>query len=359
MNIVLIFADILILSSAMGKEHPVRRTLQEFSEISTVHGLGYIFSTSLPIADRLLWALLVLVSLALASYWSVASYNTWQEELTITTLKDAAMPVERISFPAVTICGSGLNMNAVNNALLAYFAAWMVEEGRRSMNKEEDKENWEEFMNDKFAIKDVKSKNIFDILKAFQSPNPDQTMKSLLQMKSVITCAKEGQGPIVHRRKRSTSDNQSQSSLPYWDENGNLYTRMAVPDGFPMGRDIVKDTCTKDNLLPLCRSMQEKQCKKGRLPGSQRDLAVRLATIFCGTNHPHLCPQLQDLFFYRNYDLRLKDPNAETAGTSPEDAMFTARGVVGKNGNAIGIYFTSTTSRPYYAACIQESGLAD
>ena len=71
----------------MGKEHPVRRTLQEFSEWSTVHGIGYVFASSLPIADRLIWALLVLVSLALASYWSVASYNTWQEELTITTLK--------------------------------------------------------------------------------------------------------------------------------------------------------------------------------------------------------------------------------------------------------------------------------
>ena len=148
----------------MGKEHPVRRTVQEFSEWSTVHGISYIFASSLPIADRLLWALLVLISLALASYWSVASYNTWQEELTITTLKDAAMPVERIPFPAVTICSSGLNMDAVMKALMDDFATWMMEEGRTSMNKEEDKDNWEEFMDKKFAIKD-RSKNIFDILK--------------------------------------------------------------------------------------------------------------------------------------------------------------------------------------------------
>ena len=71
----------------MGKEHPVRRTVQEFSEWSTVHGISYIFSPSLPTADRLLWALLVFISFGLASYWSMASYNTWQEELTITTLK--------------------------------------------------------------------------------------------------------------------------------------------------------------------------------------------------------------------------------------------------------------------------------
>ena len=156
----------------MGKEHPVRRTVHEYSEWSTVHGISYVFATSLPIADRLLWALLVLLSLALASYWSLATYNTWQEELTITTLKDAAMPIDRIPFPAVTICSSGPNMEAVKKALMIDFDAWMIEKGRTSINKDEDKENWDEFMEEKFAIKD-RSKNIFDILKAFQSPNPE------------------------------------------------------------------------------------------------------------------------------------------------------------------------------------------
>ena len=94
-----------------------------------MHGIGYVFAASLPIADRLLWALLILVSLALES-----SFNTWQEELTITTLKDAAMPVERIPFPDVTICSSGLNMDAVKKALMVDFAAWMVEDGRTSVN---------------------------------------------------------------------------------------------------------------------------------------------------------------------------------------------------------------------------------
>ena len=222
-----------------------------------------------------------------------------------------------------------------------------------SMNKEEDKENWEAFMEEKFAVKD-RSKNIFDILKAFQSPNPEQAMRSLFQMESMIACA-EGQGPIVQRRKRTTPEIQS-LNLPYWDEDGNLYTRIAVPEGYSMSRDIMKDTCIETNLLPLCRNMQESQCKKGSLAGGQNDLAARLANIFCGIQNPSQCPQLHDLFFYLNSDLRLKDPNAD-AGVSLTDAMFTARGVVEKNGNATGIYYTSTTSHPYYAACIQESGL--
>ena len=43
----------------MGKDHPARRTLQEYSEWSTVHGIAYVFASSLPFADRILWGLLV------------------------------------------------------------------------------------------------------------------------------------------------------------------------------------------------------------------------------------------------------------------------------------------------------------
>ena len=331
----------------------VSKTLHEYSEVSTIHGVGYVLSRSLPRSDRILWSLLVLIGLGLASYWSVASYNSWQEELTITTLKDAAMLVERIPFPAVTICSSGLDMEAVKKALMIDFDAWMMEEGRTSTDKEEDKENWEEFMKEKFAIKD-RSKNIFDVLKAFQSPNPKQTMKSLFQMKSVMSCAK-GQGSVVWRKKRSTSVYQP-LSFPYWDEDGNLYTRMAVPDGNQMGRDIMKDTCIENGLQPLCRYVQQSNCKKGNLAGNQKDLAARLAKIFCGTDYPGQCFQLQDVFFFLDDDLKPKDPYAD-CGSSMADAMYTARGVVGDNGHAIGIYFNSTTSHPFYSACIQESGL--
>ena len=127
-------------SVAMGKESVFQRTCQEYSEWSLVHGVAYVFATSLPRVDRVAWGLLVLAGLGLASYWSIASYNTWQEELTITTLKDAAMPINKIPFPAVTICSSGLDMEAVKKALMIDFDTWMMEEGRVSVDKVEDKD---------------------------------------------------------------------------------------------------------------------------------------------------------------------------------------------------------------------------
>ena len=86
--------------------------------MSTVHGVNYVLSKSLPLPDRILWTLLTTVALALASYWSVTAYNHWQENLVTTTLKDAAKPVTSLNFPGVTICTSGLNMEAVKDAIL-------------------------------------------------------------------------------------------------------------------------------------------------------------------------------------------------------------------------------------------------
>ena len=42
----------------MGKENSVLQILREYSEASTVHGVSYVFSRSLPQVDRLLWTIL-------------------------------------------------------------------------------------------------------------------------------------------------------------------------------------------------------------------------------------------------------------------------------------------------------------
>ena len=340
-------------SVAMGNESLFQRTCKEYSEWSLVHGVAYVFATSLPSADRVAWGLLVFAGLGLASYWSIASYNTWQEELTITTLKDAAMPINKIPFPAVTICSSGLDMEAVKKALMIDFDTWMMEEGRVSVDKVEDKKNWEEFMLEKFAIKD-RNKNIFDILRAFQSTHPEQTIKSLFQMEGVLACAGQ-QGSRVLRKKRSTS--VAQTSLPYWDQTGNLYTKIAVPDDNLMGRNIVRDTCLKEKMEPLCWSTGQSSCNKGNLVGRKSNLAERLSTIICGTHEAEKCSGLQDVFFFVTAEFQFANPSdSSAAGDSMVPTMLTSRGVVGGDRNVIGIYVTSTSSHPLYAACIQQSG---
>ena len=183
----------------MAKSTAVSKTLREYSEASSVHGVSYVFSKSLPLLDRLLWALLTLAALALAAYWSMTAYNNWQENLVTTSLRDAAKPVTSLPFPGVTICTSGLNMEAVAEELMKDFTNWKNNENETQVDRVRDQFLFEEFMRLKFEIIDIGAMNIFDILKSLHSPDPEKTLKSLSVMNTVIACA--GQ----QRTKRQTS----------------------------------------------------------------------------------------------------------------------------------------------------------
>ena len=174
---------------AMSKSTVVSKTLREYSEVSTVHGVNYVFSKSLPLPDRLLWTLLTSVALFGASYWSVTAYNNWQKNLVTTTLKDAAMPVTSLNFSGVTICTSGLNMEAVTRQLMEDFTTWKKEENNTSVDTEQYKNLLQEFMSLKFEINDTGTVNIFDLLKAFHSPDPEKTIQRLSLLSTAIACA--------------------------------------------------------------------------------------------------------------------------------------------------------------------------
>ena len=42
----------------MGKEGSAMKTILKYSEVSTVHGLSYVFSRTIPQVDRILWTFL-------------------------------------------------------------------------------------------------------------------------------------------------------------------------------------------------------------------------------------------------------------------------------------------------------------
>ena len=345
----------------MGKTSALSKTLQEYSETATVHGVGYVFSRSLPLVDKVLWAFITLTCLSLAAYWSITAYGNWQENLVVTTLKDPAKSVASLPFPAVTICTSGLDMEVVKDRLMKDFDSWKEEEGKTSVDKEEDKAHLEKYMEVKFEIEEISSKNIFDIIKALSSPDPRNTMRSLSVLQRAIVCAQEGKSSMADRRKRSPTSVSSQI-FPFQHE-GDVYTRVAVKSGSRMTRDVLEETCRNYGMKPFCRYNhkpdRDVNCAQGNFPvqwGDKKNIKDNmeiLGWMKCD-NKPSQCPELYDIFFYLTDDLQLLDD--DDAGQHEVPAMFGSSGRVVGGWDVEGVKYISSDERHFYAACVQEAG---
>ena len=110
-------------------------------------------------------------------------------------LQDAAKPVTELPFPSVTICSPGLNMKAVEEALLEDFDLWLRESGTTDEGSPENQ--LDEFMEEKYATTLV-SENVFGTIKAMISPSPSSDLQNL------VACeATRGESDMGSRKKRS------------------------------------------------------------------------------------------------------------------------------------------------------------
>ena len=82
--------------------------LYEFGNSSSIHGLAYILTKTGRVLDRILWLVIFLISGCVAVYLIIESFNHWQNNQVITTLKDMDRQVEGIDSAAVTVCGNVL-----------------------------------------------------------------------------------------------------------------------------------------------------------------------------------------------------------------------------------------------------------
>jgi len=64
------------------------------------------------------WIIILAFNVALSLYWSIAMYNDWQQNPTLTTVVTSALDIKDIEFPSVTICPNGVYHNGVSVTLL-------------------------------------------------------------------------------------------------------------------------------------------------------------------------------------------------------------------------------------------------
>ena len=128
-------------------------------------------------------------------------------------MQDAAKPVSELDFPSVTICSSGLDMEAVRRALFNDFANWKID-NKDHVSHLDDEERVDVYMNETYAMSPGDG-NLFETIKEMNSPPMDEDRDDLVAVtNNIISCSKkssnltgqtkeESPHPQAPRRKRS------------------------------------------------------------------------------------------------------------------------------------------------------------
>lgn len=80
------------------------RTVKDYSESTTIHGIGYIFEFGVSAIERILWILVVSIGIGLAIALAIIAFIQWQDNPVLTTVATTGHPIENVEFPAITIC---------------------------------------------------------------------------------------------------------------------------------------------------------------------------------------------------------------------------------------------------------------
>ena len=180
-----------------------KKHIKAFGNNSSIHGIGYMANDSMNHLERIIWFVVFIASTSLATYLVLRSYNEWQTNQVVTTLKTVAKPVTDLEFPAITICGAGQHMSNVERALYKNFNEW--DQARPEITREKElAERFEDYMRDVFQITE-KGLSIMDVMDTMISPSKDGSGTQAV-VNNELACAEE-----KIRRKRSTIGKQTHS----------------------------------------------------------------------------------------------------------------------------------------------------
>ena len=84
--------------------NPVSKTIKEYAESTTIHGIQYIFENDSSVYGKISWILVVLGGVTFAACLSIQGLQKWQKNLILTTVETTGYPIEKVEFPAITIC---------------------------------------------------------------------------------------------------------------------------------------------------------------------------------------------------------------------------------------------------------------
>ena len=97
----------------MKSSRPFSRTLFEYAEASTTHGISYIFERGRLILERVFWVIVVIIAIGFAGTWSFMAYDEWRGDPILTTVSTTGLPIQDVPFPSITICAQGIILSLI------------------------------------------------------------------------------------------------------------------------------------------------------------------------------------------------------------------------------------------------------
>ena len=113
-----------------NRRGPISRTVYEYADVATTHGIYYIFETGRLLFERIFWIIVVILALTFAIGLSVSAYDNWKTNPVLTSVGTTGYPIEKIKFPSITICPQGSANQIIDAALFKQFERYLEQKNK-------------------------------------------------------------------------------------------------------------------------------------------------------------------------------------------------------------------------------------
>ena len=140
-------------NKSMTKMEAIVKDAKEFSSTTTVHGISYLASSDQSIASKIFWMVTVILAIIGTSYQVMSMWCLWGEFPVITTLDTISYPIEKLEFPAVTLCPQGSVLKIMDTVFYYQFEKWVIQKiekedsFRNKRNNDNENDRLSNFLN--------------------------------------------------------------------------------------------------------------------------------------------------------------------------------------------------------------------
>ena len=151
---------------------PCFKTLKEYSASSTTHGISYVFEDDRLLIERFLWVVVIIIAIYIAASFSIQAYVNWQENPVLTSVGTTGYPIEKVEFPAITICAQGSAKEVIDAAFFKQFNDYLkaLNKVYSDLTPEEVAKYGRAFLAEKYPGAKVTPNNFVSMM---SSPNSD------------------------------------------------------------------------------------------------------------------------------------------------------------------------------------------